>query len=137
MPFVNQHLKVSSSDGRNFTLLEPLEYIAIDETHYQAITLTQTDGCSTPPALWIHFPPFGKYWFSAILHDAAYRSTLSKQLPDGSWLRIQLTESEADNLINEAMQSQGVNDADRLIIFNALKAFGATAYSEDLAKPIA
>lgn len=138
MPFTKQTLKVEMhSDGRNCTLLEPLEYIADDGTRYRSIIGATSDGASTPQAIWAKYPPFGKWWFPALIHDSAFRCTLEQKLgDDGIWQRVQLTEPQANDLIDEAMASQGVSAVDRLIIYNALKMFGATAYVQDLSLPI-
>lgn len=135
MPFLKQTLQVEMhSDGRNCTLLEPLVYLANDGTWYRVIVGATTDGASTPQIIWNKFPPFGKYWLPAVLHDGSFCCTLEQKLGnDGIWQRVQLTEPQANDLINESMASQGVNEADRFVIYNALKAFADTAYSQDLA----
>lgn len=136
MPFQTNSIKVSTSDGRNFVLLEPLVFFCNDGRIYRGIVGGQTDGASVPQAIWDVYPPFGKYWIAAVIHDMAFRCTLEHQQPDGSWLRVQLDKTTCDALLLEAMDSLGVDQTTRQIIFRAVSEFGDGAFSGDLAQPI-
>jgi hypothetical protein len=83
---------------------------------------TDSDGASTPPAIWPDIPPFGKYWRAAFLHDAAYRL---KTRP------IIGTKRECDELFFEAMQACDVSAAEALIIYAGVAKFGWHAFIED------
>jgi hypothetical protein len=86
---------------------------------------------STPPEIWPLIPPFGKPWYSGVLHDAAYRQYLQILCEDDSWKDVVLTQEQADCLIDEAMESQGVEDVERDAIFRALESFGNKAFAQD------
>lgn len=132
MPFPKQQLRVlAEHDGRNFTLLEPLEFIADDGTHYRAAAGSTTDGASTPQAIWINFPPFGKYWLPAVLHDAAYRGSLEVLGPDGQWRMCLMPKDQADDLLLEAMEDQQVGHFTRQTIYEAVKHFGEKSFETD------
>lgn len=134
--FINLPAKVSTSDGRNFVLLAPLEYVAKSGIHYRGIAGAKTDGASTPPLIWVKYAPFGPWWLGAVLHDCAYRTTLEKLTASGLWMRVALPKEEIDLLFLEMMESNGVGLVDRETIYNAVKEFGINAYSDDLAMPI-
>lgn len=124
-----------SGDGRNFVLLEYLYYTAKDGTQYRGIPDSETDGASTPQEIWIKYPPFGKWWLPAVLHDCGYRCCL-EVLKEDKWTRIQLQRDVIDSLFLEAMEEQGVSYIDREVIYQAVKNFGATAFGEDASQPI-
>lgn len=135
MPFLQSTLRVSSGDGHNFVLLEPLDYSAVNGTRYRAITGTSTDGLSTPRSVWNVIPPFGRGWFAGIIHDAAYRGSLV-QIIDGKEVTVALSKGDRDTLLNEALQSQGVPDGERLTIYEAVRYGGEHAFESDLAMPL-
>jgi hypothetical protein len=126
MPFRNTSLDVRTSDGRNVKLLEDLVYLTDSGETITVPAGSESDGYSTPRELWIQFPPFGPSgqgqaqigWFSAILHDWAYRySSLSKH--------------ECDMLLLEAMRSQGVSALDRDLIYEGVNLGGQSAFDTD------
>lgn len=118
--FTKKTLMVETEDGRNFTLLEPLIYIAKDGEVYTVPIGCTTDGASTPPALWPTIAPFGKYWLAAVLHDWAYRySTLDKQ--------------HCDWLLKEAMVSLDVDALLADTIYEGVNLGGWKAYRDDRA----
>ena len=118
MPFLNQTLKVETWDGRKVTLLEPLVYVSEGGVTYTVPAGSQSDGASTPPAIWPTIPPFGKYWPAAVLHDWAYRySDLPKQ--------------ECDWLLKEAMRSLGVEDLLSDTIYEAVHLAGGSSFEGD------
>lgn len=76
MPFTSAEFKVSTADGRLFTLLEPVYYIRPSTGETIVIPSGATsDGASTPREIWGILPPFGLYWRAAFLHDYLYRNT--------------------------------------------------------------
>jgi len=130
--FQQTTLRVSSSDGHNFVLLEPLVYVCNDGRCLRAITGTTTDGASTPQEIWNIIPPFGVGWFSYIMHDAAYRDTLEILVEPGlTWEKITMTEDQSNQLLLEAMESQGVNLVTREIIYRAVCDFGKSSFDSD------
>ena len=127
--FLNRTLDVRSSDGREDMLLEDLEYFSKDGWLYRVPKGSTTDGMSTPAIVSgiPGFEPYGRHWFSAVLHDAAYRGTL-QIWKFGKYERANLDRAAADALIREALESQGVGVVRRSIIFGALRAFGWPNY---------
>ena len=118
--------KVSTSDGRNFVLLEPVTFLGAMRTFIIPAGAT-SDGASTPPEVWPVMPPFGKYWPAAFLHDSAYRGSLLSE--DGT--PAMLLRPECDGLIMEAMTSIGVPTIERDVIYEALMEFGQAAFDAD------
>ncbi len=135
MPFEKQTLDVRTSDGWHVALLEYLYFTSRSGRRFRGRIGAKSDGASTPRVIWVKFPPFGPYWLPAVLHDCGYNGELEEWL-DGQWKRVMLSKSENDGLILEAMEDQGCPEIDRLEIYEAVKNFGNTAISEDLAKPI-
>jgi len=132
MPFHSRNdLLVRTSDGRNFTLQEPLEFVLDAGMRYRVPVGAQTDGASTPAALWPILPPFGGYWLAAVLHDAAYRGTLEIMERDGGWAPAGLSREQADLLLLEAMIALDVPEATRFAIYEGVRAGGNRAFAED------
>jgi hypothetical protein len=121
---------VRSRDGQRFTLEEPLELVTETGTHYQVPPGSQTDGASTPRAMWTLLPPFGPYWLAALVHDAAYRATLER-LDSGVWMPAFLTKDQCDSLLLDCMCALGVDESIREEIYNGVKFGGWKAFSED------
>lgn len=124
-----------TGDGWNFKLCDFLYYNDSNGNQYRGIVGGASDGASTPRSVWSLYPPFGKYWLAAYLHDLAYRCMIEK-LINGVWRRVQLEKDECDALLLDAMVSLGVDEKDRTIIYEAVKKFAAEAFLEDLAQPI-
>lgn len=127
--FQSDDFTVSTSDGRNFVLLNSVIYIAKDGTKWIIPADTTSDGASTPRFTWDVLPPFGAYWRAAVLHDAAYRGTLVNA--DGG--EANLPKDKCDNLLLEAMELCGVDIIDRQAIYQAVRLAGGEAFSEDRA----
>ena len=127
--FLENELSVRSSNGRDDVRLEPLRYRAKSGKLYRVPKGATTDGMSTPAFARAipGFEPFGKHWFSAVLHDAAYRGTLEISR-FGYYEHANLTRAEADDLIREALATQGIGPIRRGVIHAALRMFGWTAY---------
>jgi hypothetical protein len=136
MPFLTESVSVSTSDGRNFTLLTPLVFQCADGRMFRAMIGATTDGASTPQVGWNLIPPFGAYWRAAVLHDAAYRCALEQQQVNATWVRVMLPKDQADALLLEAMESCGVDFATRETIYEAVTKLGDNAWLGDAAQPI-
>lgn len=116
--FAKTTLAVTSSDGRNFTLLEDLVYVSLAGVTHTVPAGSKTDGASTPAYLWAEIPPFGRYWLAAVLHDWAYRySDLAKQ--------------ECDWLLKEAMLDLGVGPVMAGVIYEGVHLEGQASFDED------
>jgi hypothetical protein len=124
-----------SGDGRNFVLSDYLYYTTSCGTEYRGIVGATTDGASTPREIWNVYPPFGKYWLAAILHDFAYRGMLEEKMDSGLWVRVQLPFNECNDLLMDAMKQLGIDILTRNIIYNAVKVAGQDAFLNDLAQP--
>lgn len=118
MPFKQDQAKVLTNDGRNFVFVEPLDYVASDGSVITIPAGATTDGASTPCALWVTIPPFGKYWLSAALHDYLYRTT-------------QVPKERCDDLLYEAMLSEGVSVIEAKAIYDGVKLFGFSSFRGD------
>lgn len=118
MGFSKPTLKCETSDGRMFTLLEPLVYTAKSGEVIIVPVGATTDGASTPKVIWNIIPPFGTYWLAAVLHDYLYRVT--KRL-----------KNECDSLLLEAMESMGVDLVLREAIYEGVHFGGQVSFDED------
>ncbi len=122
---------VVTLDGRRFTLFKPIVYIARDGTVYVMPEGAQTDGASTPQAIWDVLPPFGQYWLAALLHDCAYQNTLQIEGKDSMLSIANLTKEQSDSLLKEAMESLGVHEADVETIYQGVHIGGFKAFRDD------
>ena len=133
MSFKNKTLLIRTNDGDDDVLMEPLYFDSARGT-YRAPTGSTTDGLSTPK--WIRILPgydsTGDDWLSGVLHDSSYRDQL-EVFQDGIWQLAHLVQKECDDLILEAMTSQGVGWLRRSNIYRALRMFGKAAFDEDRA----
>lgn len=116
--FQQHTIAVRSGDGQNFMLLEDLVYVRGDGKVITIPKGTTTDGASTPAVLWSMIPPFGLGWKSYILHDHAYRNT---------WFSKQ----ECDDLIKEAMLSEGVDPVTVELVYRGVRLGGQPSFDED------
>lgn len=123
--FQQRTLSTLSSDGRDDMLQEPLLYRSRAGDLYRVPAGSTTDGMSTPPIVRAlpGFEPYGVHWFSAILHDAPYRGTL-QVFRRTNFVPANLTRREADALLDEALETQGVPAFRRFLIHTALRLFG-------------
>jgi hypothetical protein len=97
----------------------------------QAEIGTLTDGISTPRSVWDEIAPFD-WWMCGVLHDAAYKDTIMVlNAATDTWSKITMTEAQANDLLDEALQSRGCGEVERHIIYTALKAFGKFAFTDD------
>lgn len=118
--FLKTSLAVETSDGRNFTLLEPLSFVAKSGRAFVVPVGSTTDGASTPGILWAQMPPFGKYWLAAVLHDWAYRYS-------------DLTKDDCDSLLLEAMRDLDVEQLEADAIYEGVRLGGQQSFDEDRA----
>jgi hypothetical protein len=118
--FQSKTIKVETSDGRNFVLLEPVVYVTGFGAHLTIPAGTTSDGASTPALIWSAVPPFGLYWPAAYLHDWLYRATL-------------MPKPECDDLLKEAMLSLGVDSELVDVVYEGVKLGGQSAFDADRA----
>lgn len=115
MPFDKVQLKTESSDGHNVVLDEPLTYVTEAGESIVVPAGADSDGASTPEFIWNLFPPFGKYWRAALLHDYLYRHT-------------DRPKAECDSIFLEAMKACDVPRMKRETIYLAVHWFGFAAF---------
>ena len=127
--FQQTTLEVRTGDGLDDVLLEPLNFVRADLTLLRAPAGSPTDGMSVPRCLQNIIPATGGDWFSAVLHDAAYRNWLEENW--GVWCQANFTRKQCDDLMLEALELQGVGWLMRHVIFWALRLFGGAAFKKD------
>jgi hypothetical protein len=133
--FQNVTLRVETWDGLHDVLLDNLDYVTEGGTIYRSPAGSTTDGFSVPRTLQNIVPASGGAWFSACQHDASYRNQLLKfNVETQGWDIACLTQKQCDDLILEALKSQGVGWFMRSTIYRALRMFGSKAFNEDRAK---
>lgn len=118
--FTGLPLKVSSLDGHNFVLLEPFSFTRPDGSIITVPAGSESDGASTPRAIWPTMPPFGIYWPAAYLHDWAYRYS-------------DLDKATCDNLLMEGMRALNVSETERILIYEGVHLAGQEAFNADRA----
>lgn len=128
--FQNEWVDVRTGDGLNDQLLTELVYLTRNGKALRCPIGGTTDGLSVPRCVQNIIPAVGGDWKSGVLHDSAYRRQL-EVLTDQQWLKANYTQEQADNLILEAMESQGVGFIMRHTIYRALRMFGSKAFNED------
>lgn len=129
--FQTTSLSVTTADGRNFTLNEPLEYLSSQGHRYRVPAGSSTDGASTPAVLWPTIPPFGRYWMAACLHDSFYRDTIEIQDIAGDWHKTDITKEYADWLFKEAMLGSGVEEILAETIYQGVNQMGWASFKQD------
>ncbi|HEV2350835.1 MAG TPA: DUF1353 domain-containing protein [Terriglobia bacterium] len=124
-----------SSDGRNFSLVDPKEIATDAGDRYRMPTGACSDGASTPREIWgppFNLPPFGVYWPAAFAHDCAYRNTLERW--DGrAWVLANLTKDQSDELLDALMFALGTPAMQRSLIFKGVGLGGWAAFQGDRA----
>jgi hypothetical protein len=116
--FSSDTLKVSTSDGRNFVLLEPFAYTSNADEVITVPAGATSDGASTPREIWDFIPPFGTYWKAAFLHDYLYRYT-------------QMPKADCDALLKEAMQCLQVDPIEITAIYDGVTVGGQCSFNSD------
>lgn len=141
MPFRNLPAEVSTSDGRNFTLLKPLIFTLNVETTYRAPIGATTDGLSIPGVLWTAgLTPFGPEWLAGVIHDAAYRDSLERLAignwrdPDAIWQKETLNKADCDYLFREALHSLAIDVVRVEILYQGVRVGGQAAFDGNRVK---
>lgn len=129
------HFKAITSvpDGRNWELMEPLVYQCTNGRLIRAKPGSQTDGLSTPQAIWNIIPPMGPLWCAGVIHDAGYRGTCEIYDTVTGWTPYLADEHTFDLIIDEALASLGATWLERETIYKALCVAGNRAFAEDRA----
>lgn len=120
-------------DGCHFVLQEDVDLVTDSGAHYRVPIGAETDGASTPCELWPTLPPFGPYFLAAIVHDAAYRGTLQRQMENGFWAPAMLSKSDADALFLDCMTALGVEQLTKEALYEGVHLAGWKAFNEDRA----
>jgi hypothetical protein len=76
-----------------------------------------TDLASTPRAVWLRFPRWGRWSGAAVVHDWLYRTQ-----PAG------ISRLQADRTMQELMREDGVRRGDARVIYVSLREFGDLAW---------
>ncbi len=123
MPFTTGDFKVTTGNGRDFILLEPVTYVTSVHGFLEKIEVPSgaaSDGASIPSEAWSipGFAPFGVHWKAAFVHDYLYRQT--------DWSR-----EDCDKVFLEAMVNAGVDTLHAQAIYEAVRAFGQSAFDKD------
>ena len=107
------------ADGQDSVLMADLRY-QIGTTAFVIVVPLGfvTDFASTPKALWAVLPPFGTYQLAAVVHDFLY------------WDQG-CTREQADALLRVAMTESKVDPIKRDIIWQAVRRFGETAWTQN------
>ena len=118
------YFNVETPDGRNFILLDDVWFKRPDSVGGENICIprgSQSDGASTPAALWaLGLPPFGDHWRAAFLHDYLYRNTLRAK-------------EVCDTIFYEAMIASAVPEARARWFYNGVSEAGQHAFDVDRA----
>lgn len=135
---------ICDQDGRNWKLLTPVVYRALDGRTFVIPRGASTDGASTPALIASLLPPTGDYWQSAILHDAMYRNDIRiwVDAPDVApnplsndlvyaLPKAELTKDDCDNLLKEAMTLSGVDVVTVETIYEGVRLGGASSFRQD------
>lgn len=125
-------LLVRTADGRNVVTQEPIEFSSDNGAHYQVPIGTASDGASIPQELWsTGLAPFGPYWLATVVHDAAYRNKLQRQLESGFWVPAMLSRDDCDTLLLDCMTALGVEMILKEAIYDGVRFAGWRAFGED------
>jgi hypothetical protein len=113
--FDKERLETYSTDGLNVCLAEPFTYTTAAGEKILVPAGSESDGASVPRVFWRIFPPFGRYWRAALLHDFLYRST-------------EMPKAKCDAIFHEAMLACGVGRAKAWTIYQGVNWFGVFAF---------
>lgn len=116
---------VPFADWDYYYTVKPLEWIANAGSNAIPSKVSVpagfvTDLASVPSPFWSDLPPAARYSYPAILHDYLY------------WYQP-CDRTQADDVLNEAMQDMDVSIATRLVIYNAVRLAGGLAWSKNAA----
>lgn len=127
------------TDGSQFWNLAPKELTARSSDgrfeRYQIPPAADSNGADLPaiaralrPSLW------NRMFCAAFAHDAAFRGTLLRWDKESKqWVPANLSEEDANELILALMFIDATSEAERVIIFEVLQAFGKKAFDQDRA----
>ena len=85
-----------------------------------------TDLASIPRGMWNLFPPDGPWAKGAVVHDLLYFTKGTGVWGGKCWITKPggYSRAEADQVLDDAMAALGVEEADRVAIFEGLRAGG-------------
>jgi hypothetical protein len=115
--FDKEEVANKTGDGHHYRLTEPLTYSPDDG---EAITVSAgfwTDAASVPRIFWRVYPPFGKYFKAAVLHDFLYFR--------GLFIR-----SKCDDLFREAILACGCSRFTAWTLYTGVRIGGWKAYGD-------
>ena len=115
--FSTERIKVETSDGRVFSLLEAFSYTRKDGQVVEVPVGSESNGASTPRLLWRVFPPFGRYWKAAFLHDHLYE-------------RGEYEKTFCDETFMESMEWLGVPETVARTLYEGVHLLGWPAWKE-------
>lgn len=127
---------IGKPNGKNWTLVGALFYLANDGTLYAAAQSASTDGPSVPQQLQSIVAATGDIFMPGVLHDALWRGYAMKRQPDGSWRQIFVDYATSTGLFKEAMLNNGVTFAEAEVAYDAVMEFGQSSFVQDLAAPL-
>lgn len=132
--FIQKELLVKFNlvTGDDLTMQEYLYYNS--DIFGKLRTMTESDGISDPKILQPFLQKFGPYVASGFIHDGAFKGKLEQQQPDGTWIPFMLddmNDGRANQLIEEALKSEGCSWLERTIIYHMLQMFGWKAWDDD------
>jgi len=124
--FSSGYFRAMTPDGRNFILLEDVWFQRPDNVGGEHICIpkgSQSDGASTPAALWaVGLPPFGDHWRAAFLHDAIFRRQTIPPIDNFD---------KANLLFYEALVASGVPEVRARFLYNGVCEGGQRSWDRD------
>ena len=123
--FIDDLIVQPKGDGVYWTVHEPVSY----QSDVLGITITipngyVTDGASIPKLFWNIVSPVGPYFFSAVFHDYGYR-----------WQKF--PRRKVDDAFLEGMWVLKCKVWQYVVIYLAVRLFGAHAWKKDAKMPLA
>lgn len=85
-----------------------------------------TDFASVPKAFWSIIPPYGKHTKAAVLHDYLYQY---HGFVSGGQI-ISYTRKESDQIFLRAMETLGVNQIKRWVMYQGVRIFGSHTWKK-------
>ena len=122
--FIGELILEPFDDERTWKLQQKFQYQS--DLLGCAITVPKgfvTDGASVPRIFWNLRPPFGLYGEAAVIHDYLYR-----------WQRF--TRRQSDDTFLEGMRVKGTPKLIYMVIWAAVRLFGASAWRRDANQPL-
>lgn len=111
-------LAVVQLDGKNWKLLEPLEYLDDELGMITAPKDFHTDGGSVPPAAQGFINPFGAGFRAFVIHDYLYATQ-------------KFTREQSDDCLRRALEVCGENWFDGDVQWRAVRDGGEAAWKDD------